>query len=189
MICIRLIWVLMLVLSLKSFGQHHANHNEASEKSAMPSAMVIFMAVDCPVTQKYMSTIKSLALHYQNQISVTGYFPAGLTRQAEKQFRKEYNIPDMIKLVDDEPHQMTVKLNASITPEVFLLSVTGEVLYSGAIDNWFFELGRYRPEVTENYLIDAITATLNQKVPIVTKTTAIGCFIQKKKQDKGHHQH
>lgn len=136
-----------------------------------------------------MSTIKSLALQYQNQISVTGYFPAGLTRQSEKQFRKEYKIPDIIKLVDDKSHQMTVKLNASITPEVFLLSVTGEVLYSGAIDNWFFELGRYRPEITENYLIDAITATLNQKAPTVTKTTAIGCFIQNKKQDNGHHQH
>jgi len=189
MICIRLIWILTLVLSLNSFGQNHAQHNEASEKSAKPRAVVIFMAVDCPVTQKYMSTIKSLALQYQNQISVTGYFPAGLTRQSEKQFRKEYKIPDIIKLVDDKSHQMTVKLNASITPEVFLLSVTGEVLYSGAIDNWFFELGRYRPEITENYLIDAITATLNQKVPAVTKTTAIGCFIQNKKQDNGHHQH
>ncbi|MBX2896579.1 MAG: hypothetical protein KF763_14135 [Cyclobacteriaceae bacterium] len=136
-----------------------------------------------------MSTIKALALQFQNRISVTGYFPAGLTRQQEKQFRKEYKLPATIGLVDDKSHRMTNKLAASITPEVFLLSATGGVLYSGAIDNWFFELGRYRPEVTEHYLLDAIKATLNQTAPPVEKTTAVGCFIQSKKAAKGHHQH
>lgn len=180
----------MIVVGLSSFGQNHTQHTEDTEKPVnRPSEIVIFMAVDCPVTQKYMSTIKSLALHYQNQISVTGYFPAGLTRQNEKQFRKEFRIPDIIKLIDDKSHLMTDKLVASITPEVFLLTANGEVLYSGAIDNWFFELGRYRPEVTENYLKDAITATLNKTLPTVTKTTAIGCFIQKKQPGTGHHQH
>ncbi|MBX2914872.1 MAG: hypothetical protein KF856_06320 [Cyclobacteriaceae bacterium] len=136
-----------------------------------------------------MSTIKALALQFQNRISVTGCFPAGLTRQQEKQFRSEYNIPALIRLVDDKSHRITKKLAATITPEVFLLSGSEEVLYSGAIDNWFFELGRYRPEITEHYLLDAITATLNQTTPAVTKTTAIGCFIQQKRDDKNHHQH
>jgi hypothetical protein len=187
MIRAKLIWILTFMISFSGSGQ---SHDESIEKLAnQPRKIIIFMAVDCPVTQKYVSTIKSLALRYQNQISILGYFPAGLSRQSEREFRRGYNIPDLIELVDDKSHKMTKKLGASITPQAFLLSLNDEVLYSGAIDNWFFELGRYRPEVTENYLIDAVAATLNQTPPPVTKTKAIGCFIQMKKQDKHHHQH
>lgn len=186
----KLIWILPFVCSLNSFGQNHLDHADGNKRLTDKSGVIaIFMAVDCPVTQKYMSTIKSLELKYHNQLSITGYFPAGLTKKEAKQFRKEYKLPANIKLVDDKLHQMTQHLNATITPEVFLMNNKGEVLYSGAIDNWFFELGRYRPEITENYLIDAIEATLNQTTLGVTKTTAIGCFIQKTADENKLHQH
>ena len=181
--------VFLLLIGTTCFAQHQHHQPENADGNAKPTTILIFMAVDCPVTQKYMNTIKMLASRYKDRISVTGYFPAGLPRKTETSFRSEYEIPEHIKLVDDKNHHITKKLGATITPEVFLLSDGGEVLYSGAIDNWFFELGRYRPEITENYLVDAIEAALTGKVAAITKTTAIGCFIQQAGDEKKKHEH
>lgn len=150
------------------------------------------MAVDCPITQKYMGTIKELATRYQaKKISVVGYFPAGLSRKESKAFRTEYQVPEIIQFVDDKKHIMTDKYSATITPEVVLLDTNQQVIYQGAIDNWFFELGRYRLEITEHYLVDAIEASLKGQPPPVKKTEAIGCFIQGvsvKGTDHHHHE-
>lgn len=178
--------VLLLLIGTSCYAQHQHHQPKKEGGLARPASIIIFMAVDCPVTQKYMNTIKRIASHYKDRILVTGYFPAGLPRKTETSFRNEYEIPDYIKLVDDKTHHITKKFGATITPEVFLLSDKGEVLYSGAIDNWFFELGRYRPEITENYLADAIEAALSGKNSSITKTTAIGCFIQQTGGEEKH---
>ena len=137
-----------------------------------------------------MSSIKELAHKYSpHQITVTGYFPAGLTKRGERDFRREYHIPPFIKLVDDRKMLMTEKLDARVTPEAFILDKNQKVVYRGAIDNWFYELGRYRLTITENYLIDAIEASLQGKVPAIKRTEAIGCYIQRasNKMEKQHH--
>lgn len=170
----------------------NAQHDHAPMASTQaPYTVIIFMAVDCPITQKYMGTIKDLAKNYQSkQISFVGYFPAGLSNKEAKQFRSEYQVPDIIQFTDDKKHVITNKYGATITPEVVFIDKNQQVIYQGAIDNWFFELGRYRKEITEHYLIDAIEASLIGNPPAIKKTEAIGCFIQGTAVNKaGHHQH
>ena len=182
--------IAFILAGLVSFGLQ-AQHDHASMSSSQtPDKIIIFMAVDCPITQKYMGTIRDLARNYQSQhISVVGYFPAGLSRKAAKKFREEYQVPEIIQFIDDKKHSMTNKYRATITPEVILIDKNQQVIYQGAIDNWFFELGRYRLEITEHYLIDAIEASLQGKQPSVKKTEAIGCFIQGTTVHKTDHQH
>jgi len=182
-----LTFVCLFFLSLIAKSQHE--HPVASPQG--PFQIIIFMAVDCPITQKYMGTIKELAQRYSNQqIVVIGYFPAGLSKKGAKQFRQEYLVPEIIRFVDDNKHVAMKKYGATITPEAVLVDRNQHVIYQGAIDNWFFELGRYRLEITEYYLIDAIEASLMGKEPSVKKTEAIGCFIQGATVDKKeHHQH
>ncbi|MBN8578060.1 MAG: hypothetical protein J0L66_14040 [Cytophagales bacterium] len=160
-----------------------------AQSNSKPTEVVIFMATDCPITQKYMHTIRLLAKRYRKQLTVTGYFPAGINPQAERDFRKEYSVPALVKLVDDKSHTYTNRLGANITPEAFLLDNKGVIIYSGAIDNWFFELGRYRPTVTEHYLVDAIEASLKGSVPAITSTETVGCSIQKSNQKEHLHPH
>ncbi len=158
-------------------------------QSESPKIQVaIFMAVDCPITQKYLNTIKEIASQYSDKsVQFVGYFPVGLTKKESTLFRNEYKIPNSIELRDDKKHEWTEVLNAKVTPEVFVLK-DKEVLYRGAIDNWFYELGRYRKEVTAHYLIDAIQAGLNNVKPSINETEALGCFIQRTEK-KGAHQH
>jgi thiol-disulfide isomerase/thioredoxin len=168
-----------LLISLISLPLWAQDDHHKLVTSQAPYTVIIFMAVDCPITQKYMTTIKEVARQYQSQqVSVVGYFPAGLSRKQEKEFRMEYQVPEIIKFVDDKNHAVTRKYSATITPEVVLIDKNQQVIYQGAIDNWFFELGRYRPEITAHYLTDAIEASVNGHQPSVRKTEAIGCFIQ-----------
>jgi len=182
-----LTFLCLFFLSLIAKSQHE--HHISSPQG--PFQLIIFMAVDCPITQKYMGTIKDVAKRYSaQQISVTGYFPAGISKKGANDFRQEYQVPEMIRFVDDKKHLMMKKFGATITPEAVLVDKNQHVIYQGAIDNWFFELGRYRLEITEHYLIEAIEASLQGKEPSVKKTDAIGCFIQGATVDKkDHHQH
>jgi len=150
--------------------------------------VVFFMAVDCPITQKYMNTIKEISKMYaEKSVQFVGYFPAGITKREAVAFRDEYKIPEVISLLDDTNHEWTNRLNATVTPEVFVL-IDNTVSYHGAIDNWFYELGRNRRAVTEHYLINAIDNSLAGKKVKVGETKAIGCFIQRTEvQEHQHH--
>ena len=53
------------------------------------------------------------------------------------------------------------------------------MVYRGLIDNWVSELGRTRQYTNKNYLEDAIESILLNKKPNISKTKAIGCFIEK----------
>jgi hypothetical protein len=81
--------------------------------------------------------------------------------------------------------KQTMKFGVTITPEVVVADASGQVLYQGAIDNWFYELGRYRQFITEHYLTDALDAIAAGKPVPVTRTEAVGCLIQM----PAHHHH
>jgi hypothetical protein len=79
-------------------------------------------------------------------------------------------------------------LDAKVTPEVFLFDKEFELRYKGAIDNWFYELGKYRRVTSDHYLIDALQSVLGGEDPIIMETEAIGCLIQKPiSVDHQHH--
>ncbi len=178
----KLIFILLISASLVQ-GQH-------DHKAQSPEIQVaIFMAVDCPITQKYLNTIKEISNQFSgNPVQFVGYFPAGLTKKESTTFRNEYKIPNTIELKDDKKHELTEMLDAKSTPEVFVIK-NKQVLYRGAIDNWFYELGRYRKEVTAHYLIDAIQAGLNNEKPSITETEVLGCFIQRSEKMEAHPHH
>lgn len=59
------------------------------------------------------------------------FLPAFQKKQ-EGEFRSEYQIPKLIRLVDDKKHEWTDKLNAKVTPE-FLLSATIRLFIGGPL--------------------------------------------------------
>ena len=92
-------------------------------------------------------------------------------------FKEEYEF--RFPVINDTAQKLTYYLNASVTPEVFLLDNSGNIIYSGAIDNWFFDLGRYRKEATIHYLKEALDSNYGTLFSVNNKTKAIGCLIQR----------
>jgi len=81
-------------------------------------------------------------------------------------------------VIVDKGFKLSKKFNATVTPEVFVLNEKDQVLYHGAIDNWFYKLGQNRIEITEHYLDDAVGQALNQQPIIRPYIKPIGCFIE-----------
>lgn len=144
--------------------------------------VAFFFSIDCPITQKYMSKVNDIVKRYNagqpSKFKFIAYFPNRVTRNQLSAFRKMYQVPNSLVFVKDFNHKKVKMFGASTTPEVYVLNHSN-LIYSGAIDNWFYSLGRYRATITEHYLVNALDSALNGLTPKVCRTEPIGCFIEK----------
>lgn len=111
-----------------------------------------------------------------SQVKFVGVFTKWEDWADVEQFAKEYHFD--FPLVFDKNNRLLRQLQATTTPEVFLLDKKGTIQYRGAIDNWFYGLGKYRPKTTEHYLTDALDAFLQNKEIVIKKTEPIGCVVE-----------
>jgi len=138
-----------------------------------------FLSPECPLSENYTRTLLLMQDSLQ-QDGVTFYyvFPGSFyPRQQIEQFAKTYAMP-LSKFLYDVNYQFRDYCKASTTPEAFLINEHGEILYSGAIDNWAITLGKQRQLVTENYLADAINESLQGKKITLRSVKAVGCIIE-----------
>jgi hypothetical protein len=155
-----------------------AQHTDSKAiKSDQPLTAVVFLATDCPISQKYIGELKHIDSLFNGKVSIKGVVPGNVKQEEIDQFISEYQIN--FPVVPDAGYKLVKKYHATITPEVFLINDRNKIYYQGAIDNWFFDLGKYRQHITEHYLIDAINAVLRGQSPVVGKTESVGCVIQR----------
>lgn len=180
----------ILILFLLAFGNELAGQqalgsiklwqSEVSEirlkkvlKKDTPT-LFIFLGSTCPICQKYTGLLRELPDRYPG-VQVIGIFTKWEKWSEIHKFAEEYDL--QLPLLLDKNHRLLEALGATVTPEAFLLNEKGEVVYQGAIDNWFYDLGKPRARVTENYLTDALDSFL-KGAEISTKITKpIGCVI------------
>jgi hypothetical protein len=149
-------------------------------QQAEPIEVAVFLSCECPISQKYISTLNGLYVKYRDESSLRWHFivPEQIKLSALDAFVTDYQVRFPIER-DTKRRTMVEKFHANVTPQAVILR--GEsMLYSGAVDNWFYDLGQYRQVITENYLKDALDAVLSGKTPKVERTEAIGCPIAKR---------
>jgi hypothetical protein len=137
-----------------------------------------FLEPSCPISQKYQSIIQKLNLTFDSLgIKSTFIYPNSFSKNDEiNQFSKEIDFKAAVLL--DFNKYFTRKIGAKITPEVFLINKKGQIKYKGAIDDWYYQLGKNRKQITNHYLINAVNnyfanSEINPKI-----TEAIGCDIE-----------
>ncbi|GEM_PF-2925324 len=153
------------------------------------ATVVLFMDPECPVTQKYGATLRKLHQEWQDKnVAVVAVYPVvNIDTATITEFAQNYRYN--FSHLPDPQQQLARSLQARTTPEAFLLDSLGQVRYRGAIDNWFYELGRYRRVVTEHYVQDALTAYLQGDPIVVSKTEAVGCLIGSSMMEENHRGH
>jgi len=149
-----------------------------SEIKKTKAAAFFFLSPDCPLSQKYSLTIKDMFSEYSKaNVAVYLVFPGTLYSAEEiKTFLTEYDLP-FISIADSDK-KLTANLQATVTPEVFLMDSERNILYKGAIDNWFEAVGRQRQVITEHFLADALQSFLSGNSIKVSETKAVGCIIE-----------
>jgi hypothetical protein len=166
---------LLLLLSFSPLGAQVTIPNELFTPDKIN--VVVFLSVDCPISQKYMGTLNELVKERADQVVILGIIPGKIKKADVRKFSQEYQAA--FKIISDPHFQWTDRFQAGFTPEVFTFNGQREFIYQGAVDNWFFDLGNYRQQITENYLRDIIAAELEGKNPPFKKTETVGCIIQK----------
>ena len=137
----------------------------------------IFLHPDCPISQKYGKTIRELNQTYsQKGIYFIGVVPDPYLEEKDvKAYAKDYKFEFPVIL--DKDYSIVKKFKATVTPQIILLDELKEIVYRGAINNWFYALGKYRREVTENYFSEALKAISESKPVVLQYTEPIGCMI------------
>ena len=143
-----------------------------------PSLTVyVFLNTECPISQQYVRTLSTLHKQYAVNATFVALFPSKTdSPRLVQQFRNEYGLSFAGK--PDVKTTMARQLRAHVTPEVVVLDATGRVRYRGAIDNYFFDLGKHRPAATQHYLRDALNELLANEAVAVPETEAVGCLIE-----------
>jgi thiol-disulfide isomerase/thioredoxin len=154
------------------------------EQIAGKPFVLVFYDTDCPICQKYLPILLQEAQKRDSALRFFFVFTKWADKAAIQNWVNENE--ELLKhlgnsklsLLCDPKNKLLRHLKATTTPEAFFCRPRGQILYRGAIDNWFFALGQYRPQATEHYLKNAIDAYLkNEKIQIQT-TKPIGCLIE-----------
>lgn len=145
--------------------------------SASGQAKVLFfVSPTCMICKHYALELRALHAEYAERgVEFTAYAVGPLLNDSSvNSFREDYKIPFPV-LLDDTEHR---RLNATVTPEVFLMR-NDSVMYHGRIDDSFIRVGKRRAHVKNRELRSALESILQGSIPEVNYVPAVGCIIEK----------
>jgi peroxiredoxin len=149
---------------------------------------IVFTCNHCPYAKMYEQRIMDLDNKYAAQgypvIAINpndpkAYPEDSFNNMIKRSSEKKYTFPYLI----DETQNVAKTYGAKATPHVYLLKKTNkglEVAYIGAIDN---DTEDVNPDGKTRYAENAVTAIMNNKMPQITQTKAIGCSIKWKNEN------
>ena len=151
-------------------GKQHA----LSALKGKNGAVLIFMSVQCPVSNAYNERMVKLAQEYKARgINVIGINSnVAETTEAIKQHSSAKGIT--FRVLKDAGNKLADRLDAQVTPEAYFLDASNKLVYRGRIDN-----SRNGDAINATELRDAIDATLAGKPVAKPEAKAFGCSIKR----------
>ncbi|MGI8732622.1 MAG: redoxin domain-containing protein [Pyrinomonadaceae bacterium] len=148
-------------------------HSLASLKGKN-GAVLIFVAVQCPVSNAYNERMEKLAQEFKARgINVIGINAnAAETAEAVKAHATERKLT--FPILKDPGNKIADRLGATVTPEAYFIDSSNKLLYRGRIDN-----SRNDAQVSSSELRDALEAGLAGKPITKTTANAFGCSIKR----------
>src|SRR6266498_5722260 len=136
--------------------------------------VLIFVAVQCPVSNAYNERMEKLAQDYKARgISVIGINANGTeSAEAVKAHAAAHNLS--FPILKDPGNKIADRLGAQHTPEAYLLDANNKLVYHGRIDN-----NRDASQVNSSEMRDAIEATVEGKAVEKPTAAAFGCPIKR----------
>src|SRR5829696_4054375 len=136
--------------------------------------VLLFIAVQCPVSNAYNERMEKLAADYQAKgIAVIGINAnAAEDAAAVKVHAAEHKLS--FPILKDPANKIADRLGAAVTPEAYFLDANNKLIYHGRIDN-----SRNAAQVESNDLRNALDAALAGKAVEKTEAKAFGCSIKR----------
>lgn len=136
--------------------------------------VLIFVAVQCPVSNAYNERMEKLAQDYKARgINVVGINSNATESAGDVKSHAASNKLTFV-ILKDNGNKIADALGASRTPEAYFLDANNKLVYHGRIDN-----SRDMSQVNANDLRDALDAVLSGKPVAKTTANAFGCSIKR----------
>lgn len=142
----------------------------------------VFLATECPISNGYLPDLNSLyQMFHRRGVEFYGVISdPGLSREAAAKHQKDYRV--RFPVLFDASGELRRRLQATHTPQVFVLTRDGREIYQGLIDDRFAGLGQKRRtgdgDNSREYLKEVLTAVLDGNDPPLRRTKPIGCRLE-----------
>ena len=137
-------------------------------------AVLIFISVQCPVSNGYNERMEKLAEDYRargiNVIGINANVTEPLAAVKAHAAEKHYTFT----VLKDDGNKIADRLGATRTPEAYVIDAGGRLVYHGRIDN-----SLNTANVTSNDVRDALDELLSGKRISKTGGAAFGCSIKR----------
>jgi peroxiredoxin len=153
------------------------NLHTTSEWASHKAVVLYFVTIDCPVGNSYVPEMNRIHDAYAARgVAFFAVQADPSVREADvAKYGKDYRYTFPLLL---DPRQILVRhANATITPQVAILSPEGKVVYLGPVDNRVVDFGKARPRATESYVREDLDAILDGKAVPVAAQHSVGCSI------------
>jgi peroxiredoxin len=148
----------------------------AADYKDKAAVVVVFMGVDCPISNLYLKDLADLQVRYGKQgVQIVGIQSnAGTTQARAAEHAREYKVAFPVLL--DPGQHVANQLGAKRTAEIFLLDGHRQVRYHGALDDRYGYT--FKRDVPQRHdLEEALKELLAGKPVTVVETTPRGCLI------------
>lgn len=148
-------------------------HSLASLKGKN-GAVLIFVAVQCPVSNAYNERIEKLTQEFKARgVNVIG-INANSTESGESVKAHAAANKLTFPILKDPNNKIADGLGATRTPEAYFIDANNKLIYHGRIDN-----AKEATQVSSSELREAIDATLAGKPVTKSTANAFGCSIKR----------
>src|SRR5215217_894278 len=162
--------------TIEDFTLADVDNKDHSLKSLMGKngAVLIFIAVQCPVSNAYNERMAQLAQDYKAKgINVIG-INSNVAEDAAAVKAHAADHKFTFTILKDPSNKIADRLGASVTPEAYFLDANNKLLYHGRIDN-----ARNAAQIETSDLRNALDAALAGKAIEKTEAKAFGCSIKR----------
>ena len=141
------------------------------------AVVLFFVMTDCPLANGYVPEMNRIRAEYAAKgIAVYAVQTDNTVSDADvRKYAQEFGYT--FPLLHDPRLTLARFTGARVSPEVAVLSASGDVLYLGRIDNKVEDITKPRYAATEPELRNALDAVLAGKAPKAARTRAVGCSI------------
>lgn len=161
--------------SYENFALYDINSNLHSLKdfTNKKSIVIIFVSTQCPVSNAYNSRMESLYHKYKDEFSFVGINSNKQENISEIKKHAVDNSLDFV-ILKDSSNIVADKFEATVTPEVYILDNSYNLLYHGRIDD-----SRRKDNIEVHDLSNALEEIKSGKEVTVKRTKAFGCSIKR----------
>ena len=162
--------------SIDDFTLPDVDNKDHSLKSlaGKNGTVLIFIAVQCPVSNAYNERMAKLAEDYKAKgIAVVGINSnVAEDAAAVKAHAAEHKLS--FPILKDPGNKIADRFGATVTPEAYFLDANSKLIYHGRIDN-----SRNASQIESSDLRNALDAALAGKAVEKTEAKAFGCSIKR----------